>query len=135
MVFTEKRIRRARNLLICMLIICITPLCERVRTLSGADSKNDWFTGKELVCAIDLGDDMRGAHGLETGFSYELLKQFATPYLQFSLDEMLGVIYALAKHIADGQELWHSVVDDTTVGRDADFAIGKSVKCIYRLIA
>ena len=77
MIFTEKRIRRARNLLICMLIICMAPLCESVRPLSGADSKNDWFTGKELVCAIDLGDDMRGAHGLETGFSYELIKQFA----------------------------------------------------------
>ena len=77
MVFTEKRIRRARNLFICLLIICMTPLCEKVRPLSGADSKNDWFTGKELVCAIDLGDDMRGAHGLETGFSYELIQQFA----------------------------------------------------------
>ena len=77
MIFTEKRIRRTRNLFITMLIICMTPLCESVRPLSGADSKNDWFTGKELVCAIDLGDDMRGAHGLETGFSYELIKQFA----------------------------------------------------------
>ena len=77
MIFTEKRIRRARNLFICMLIICMTPLCERVRPLSGADSKNNWFAGKELVCAIDLGDDMCSAHGLETGFSYELIKQFA----------------------------------------------------------
>ena len=77
MIFTEKRIRRARNLFITMLIICMTPLCENVRPLSGADSKNDWFTGKELVCAIDLGDDMRGAHGLETGFSYELIEQSA----------------------------------------------------------
>ena len=77
MTFTDKRIRRARNLFICLLIICMTPLCEKVRHLSGADSKSNWFTGKELVCAIDLGDDMRGAHGLETGFSYELIKQFA----------------------------------------------------------
>lgn len=77
MILTEKRIRRARNLFITMLVICMTPLCESVRPLSGADSKSHWFTGKELVCAIDLGDDMRGAHGLETGFSYELLKQFA----------------------------------------------------------
>ncbi len=60
-----------------MLIICMTPLCERVRPLSGADSKNDWFTGKELVCAIDFGDKMRSTHRLETGFSYELIKQFA----------------------------------------------------------
>lgn len=77
MIITEKRIRRTRNLLITMLIICLTPLCENGRPLSGADSRNGWFTGKELVCAIDLGDDMRGAHGLETGFSYELVKRFA----------------------------------------------------------
>ena len=77
MIFTEKRIRRARNLFITMLIICMTPLCESVRPLSGADSKNDWFTGKELVCAIDFGDKMRSTYRLETGFSYELIKQFA----------------------------------------------------------
>jgi membrane-bound lytic murein transglycosylase MltF len=77
MILTEKRIRRARNLFITMLIICITPIFESIRPLSGADSKNNWFAGKELVCAIDLGDDMRGAHGLETGFSYELIRQFA----------------------------------------------------------
>jgi membrane-bound lytic murein transglycosylase MltF len=76
MVFTEKRIRRTRNLLITLLIICLTPLCESGRPLNGADSTN-WFSGKELICAIDLGDDMRGAHGLETGFSYELVKRFA----------------------------------------------------------
>ncbi len=76
MVFTEKRIRRTRNLFITLLIICLTPLCESGRPLSGADSTN-WFTGKELTCAIDLGDDMRGAHGLETGFSYELVNRFA----------------------------------------------------------
>ena len=76
MVFTEKRIRRARNLFITLLIICLTPLCESGRPLNGADSTN-WFTGKELTCAIDLGDDMRGAHGLETGFSYELVNRFA----------------------------------------------------------
>ena len=76
MVFTEKRIRRARNLFITLLIICLTPLCENGRPLSGADSTN-WFAGKELTCAIDLGDDMRGAHGLETGFSYELVNRFA----------------------------------------------------------
>ena len=76
MVFTEKRIRRTRNLFITLLIICLTPLCESGRPLNGADSTN-WFSGKELTCAIDLGDDMRGAHGLETGFSYELVNRFA----------------------------------------------------------
>lgn len=35
------------------------------------------FAGEELICAIDLGDDMYGAHGLKTGFNYELLDKFA----------------------------------------------------------
>lgn len=77
MKFTEKRIRRTRCLIISLIVICITPLCERGRLLSGASSNEDYFAGKHLVCAIDLGDDMLGAHGLETGFSYELLNRFA----------------------------------------------------------
>lgn len=35
------------------------------------------FSGRTIVCGIDLGDDMRGGHGLETGLSYEILKDFA----------------------------------------------------------
>lgn len=54
----------------------IIPLCKRDRSISGAVGKHH-FEGQELVCAIDLGDDMRGAHGLETGFSYELINRFA----------------------------------------------------------
>lgn len=58
------------------MIICITPLCEKGRMLSGAGTSRA-FAGEELICAIDLGDDMYGAHGLKTGFSYELAQQFA----------------------------------------------------------
>ena len=52
------------------------PLLENGRPLSGA-STEDFFAGKEIVCAIDLCDDMYGAHGLETGFNYQLLNRFA----------------------------------------------------------
>lgn len=62
--------------IVSLAVICLTPLCEKGRTLSGAHSENT-FAGKELVCAIDLGDDMYGGHGLETGFTYELLNRFA----------------------------------------------------------
>lgn len=44
--------------------------------LNGAHSSNA-FAGREIVCAIDLGNDMYGSHGLETGFNYELLHKFA----------------------------------------------------------
>ena len=58
------------------MIICMTPLCEKGRMLSGAHSVNS-LAGKELVCAIDLGNDMYGSHGLETGLNYELMSRFA----------------------------------------------------------
>ena len=54
----------------------MTPLCEKGRMLSGAHSVNT-LAGRELVCAIDLGNDMYGSHGLETGLNYELVSRFA----------------------------------------------------------
>ena len=77
MKLTDKKIRRTRCFFITLAVICITPLCERGRLLSGASSNEDYLSGKDLVCAIDLGDDMLNAHGLETGFTYELLNRFA----------------------------------------------------------
>ena len=71
-----KKARRLRNVVISLTIICMTPLCEKGRMLSGAHSVNT-FAGKELVCAIDLGNDMYGNHGLETGLNYELMSRFA----------------------------------------------------------
>lgn len=76
MKITEKVQRRLRNVVITLTIICLTPLCEKGRILSGAHSENA-FAGMELRCAIDLGDDMYGSHGLETGLNYELAGRFA----------------------------------------------------------
>ncbi len=70
---TERKLRIA---LIALIIICLTPLCERGRMLSGAHSANA-FAGEEITCVIDLGDDMYAGHGLETGMNYELLNRFA----------------------------------------------------------
>lgn len=44
--------------------------------LKGADTAN-YLAGKDLTCIIDLGDEMYGRHGLETGMNYELLNKFA----------------------------------------------------------
>lgn len=76
MKIAEKTERRLRYVLISLIIICITPLCERGRMLKGAHT-TDTFSGKDLTCVIDLGDDMYGSHGLETGLNYELLNKFA----------------------------------------------------------
>ena len=76
MKITEKLQRRTRNVIITFAIICLTPLCEKGRTLSGAHTVNA-FAGDEIVCAIDLGNDMYSPHGLETGLNYNLLEEFA----------------------------------------------------------
>ena len=72
---TSKRI--SRYILVSIIILCLSPLCERGQKLNGASVEENIFAGKEITCAIDLGDDMKGAHGLETGLSYELLNRFA----------------------------------------------------------
>ena len=72
----EKTQRRLRNVIISLAIICLTPLCEKGRMLNGAHSVNA-YAGREIVCAIDLGNDMYGSNGLETGFNYELMRRFA----------------------------------------------------------
>lgn len=74
--FSGKKARRLRNVVISLTIICMTPLCEKGRMLSGAHSVNT-LAGKELVCAIDLGNEMYSRHGLETGLNYELMSRFA----------------------------------------------------------
>ena len=75
-VISGKTTRRLRNVLTALTIICLTPLCERGRILSGAHGANA-FAGEELTCVIDLGDEMYKKHGLETGMCYELLTRFA----------------------------------------------------------
>lgn len=72
----EKTERRLRNVLISFTIICLTPLCEQGRILKGAHA-TDAFAGKDMTCVIDLGNEMYGGHGLETGLNYELLNKFA----------------------------------------------------------
>lgn len=73
MILKEKTKRKIRNVLASMLVICIGPICERVEKVSGA-SNLDAFAGRDIVCAIELGDELYGA---ETGLNYEILGQFA----------------------------------------------------------
>lgn len=75
-VISGKVERRLRIVLITLIIICLTPLCERGRMLNGAHSSNV-FAGEDIRCVIDLGDEIYARHGLETGMNYELLSRFA----------------------------------------------------------
>ena len=76
MKFTEKVQRRSRNAIFVLTIICLTPLCEKGRTLSGAHSINA-FAEEELTCVIDLVNEMYSSYGLETGLNYQLINEFA----------------------------------------------------------
>ena len=77
MTFKETSKRKLRYIFVSTVVICLSPFCERGRLLNGASGEESFYAGKEITCAIDLGDDMKGAHGLETGLSYELLNRFA----------------------------------------------------------
>ena len=76
MKITEKVQRRLRNVFITLTIICLTPLCEKGRILNGAQSVNA-FAGQEILCVLDLGNEMYGSHGLEAGLNYRLVNEFA----------------------------------------------------------
>ena len=76
MKITEKVQRRLRNVFITLTIICLTPLCEKGRILNGAQSVNA-FAGQEILCVLDLGNEMYSSHGLEAGLNYRLVNEFA----------------------------------------------------------
>lgn len=59
-----------------MMIFLIIPLFEKEKMTSSAYPV-ETFAGRELVCAIDLGERTMGKSGLETGFNYEIFKKFA----------------------------------------------------------
>lgn len=73
---SEKGKRRFGKALIAVAIVFATPMFEGGKPMSGAHTE-DAFAGKELVCILDLCDDMYSSHGLETGFNYQLVERFA----------------------------------------------------------
>ena len=74
----SKRSRRlVKFVIVTALLMIARPLHDSGRTHTESMVDMFHFSGKTLTCGIDLGDDMKGAHGLETGFAYEMLKDFA----------------------------------------------------------
>ena len=64
----------------------------------------------------------------------ELFEQFALAYLEFLAEQVLGVIYRMAEHVADSEELRLVVLDDAAVGRDVHLAVGEGIKGVERLV-
>lgn len=90
MKLTQKRKKRTKALIVTLLIILSTPIFEGGRMLNGARKRNA-FAGKDIICTIDLGNDMYSSEGLVTGFNYELLGRFASDN-RCSIRIMTGVV-------------------------------------------
>ena len=58
-------------------LIIACPLQENGQPIGSSSIDMFHFSGRTLTCGIDLGDDMKGGHGLESGFAYEMLHDFA----------------------------------------------------------
>ena len=65
----------------------------------------------------------------------ELFQQFTLANLQLLAYQVLGAVGRVAQHVADGQELWLVVLDDTAVGRYVDFAVREGIQRVERLVA
>lgn len=77
MKITTGNVKILRFVIMTALLMVASPLHESGHTHTESKVDMFHFSGKTLLCGIDLGDDMRGGHGLETGFAYEMLKDFA----------------------------------------------------------
>lgn len=64
-------------IIITALVLIARPLHDSGRTLSDSTVDMFHFSGRTIVCGIELGDDMKTGHGLETGFAYEMMQDFA----------------------------------------------------------
>lgn len=74
---SKKNIRLFRFIIVTALVMIARPLLDSGRTPSESAIDMFHFSGKTLTCSIDLGDDMRGGHGLESGFAYAIMQDFA----------------------------------------------------------
>lgn len=73
--------RKLRFALTLTLLACFAYSYDYDKLLSQNSSynsiNNSCYTGEELICAIELDGEIYSSRGLETGMSYEMLKQFA----------------------------------------------------------
>ncbi len=65
-----------RCLLITVLMVLTAPGIFEWKKIP-TDTRTNVFVDRHIRCVISLGDDMKGANGLVSGFCYELLRKFA----------------------------------------------------------
>lgn len=76
MKISKNYLKTLRFVTITALLMIASPLHESGRTHTESLIDMYHFSGRTLICAINLGDDMRGSHGLETGLAYQMIKDF-----------------------------------------------------------
>lgn len=70
--------KRTRRYLIALVLAFIAVTAsDRAHVMESSESKESFGSSEEIKCAIVLGNDMYSDNGLNTGFNYELLSQFA----------------------------------------------------------
>lgn len=89
MKFLKGGINILRVLLVSILMLVIRPMYDSGQTNQTRPVEMFCFSGKTFTCGIDLGDDMRSEHGLETGLAYEILQSFARDH-QCELNVLVG---------------------------------------------
>ena len=68
--------RILKFLTVSALVLVARPMHDSGQALSESKAEIFHFSGRTIVCGIELGDDMKSSHGLESGFAYEVLKDF-----------------------------------------------------------
>ena len=116
MTISKDHTRLLKFLIVSALILIARPTRDSGRTLSENDVDIFNFSGKTITCAIELGDDMKYSHGLESGFSYEVMKDFARDHncnikivvgrkgVSYVDSLMLGTIDLLVMHTEDAAD-------------------------------
>ncbi len=64
----------------------------------------------------------------------QLFLQFGFLNLKFGLQQVHGMLTTDSQHFTHAQKAWLVVVNHTTVGRNAQLAIGKSIQGINRFV-
>ena len=80
MIISKGKRHALRILLISTLLLIAKPMYDSGHTSQKKAIGMYNFSGRTFVCGIDLGDDMKGGHGLETGLAYEMIKSFASAH-------------------------------------------------------
>ena len=77
MAISKNHTRLLKTLIVIALILVARPMFDSGRSLTESAVDIFHFSGRTVVCCIDLGADIRDGHGLECGFTYEILQDFA----------------------------------------------------------